>query len=181
MQTAENSSPEYYGPTPPVSLTDGYVIGLEKLADCLSELMPLHQEQVAVTDMHMLSFPVKFNYWMYLLSEQRSQQVLFTLRKDGKVVGNLVYTIKPAANFKDAIGAVDCGLYIYPENRGGGRAVKLMRYAEEVLKELGVHYIVHGDKSLAGGADLSKFFQRQGYKPYSVEYVKEIGKVEPKS
>lgn len=181
MQTAKKISPQYFGSIPPATLPDGYVIGLEKLRNCLGELVKMHQEQAKVTEAHMLSFPVDFNYWLYLLSEQKNKLAFFTLRQHDEVVGNLIYTLKPSANFKGHMGATDCGLYIYPAHRGGARAAKVMQYAEEVLETLGIHYIVHGDKSLCGGADLGKFFKRQGYKPYSVEYVKEIGKLEPKS
>jgi GNAT superfamily N-acetyltransferase len=74
--------------------------------------------------------------------------------------------------------ATDVGLYVQPAHRRRGTAIKLMEYAEKCLKILGVNFITHGHKGPAGGPDLDKFFRRRGYKPYAVEYMKEIAPLE---
>ncbi len=177
MLAERDNSPYYYGPHSPVAYL-GYHIGMERMVDVLPEIRSLHKEECAVTEACWLSFPTEINYFMYLSAEQSKQLIMFTVRRDGEIVGNLLYHIKPYENVVGALGATDTGLYIKPDFRIPNLARKLMEYAESVLKQVGVHYIVHGDKAPVGGADLKNFFGRQGYKPFSVSYVKEINPLE---
>ncbi len=169
-------APEYYGATPPAYVGD-YTSGMERISDICFEIRDLHEAEANTTE-KWLSFPSEIDYRRYIALEHESRLVLFTLRHCGILVGNLSYILGPYANCVGVVSANDTGIYINPVHRVGSLAMKLMRYAEETLTSLGVHYIVHGDKSPVDGTDLGRFFGHLGYKPFAVQYVKEINELE---
>jgi GNAT superfamily N-acetyltransferase len=180
MSASGQKHPHYYGANPPAYYGD-YTIGLEKMTDVLLEFSRVHCEELEETEPRWLTFPIRANYRMYMQAELASKMVMFTLRHKDVPVGSLLYFLKQSPNVAGAMMASDAGLYITPEHRKGRLGIRLMDYAEDTLKALGIHYIVHSDKSPAGGMNLGKLFNRQGYKPFAVSYVKEINELESKS
>jgi hypothetical protein len=56
----------------------------------------------------------------------------------------------------------------------GTAVIRLLNYAEDILKRLGVQYITIGDKSPSGGASLGKLLGRRGYKPFAITHIKKL-------
>jgi GNAT superfamily N-acetyltransferase len=176
-ENIQSPAPAQYYAIDPVTVGE-YTIGLERMATLLPDIRALHEEECAVTEACWLAWPVNINYFMYLAAEQQNRLVVFTVRHNEEIVGNLLYFLNEYENVRGALGAGDGGLYITPAHRKGSLALHLMKYAEHCLKQLGVHYITHGDKSPSGGPNLEKFFKHLGYRPIAVEYVKEINPLE---
>lgn len=167
-----NPAPKYFAV--PTTEYHGYTIGVEKLRDIVFEIKDLNMEECLLTESCWLDRSVKIDYGAYLRWEASNTFFIVTVRKGGAIVGNLMYFIRPQPNMGGALGASDNGLYLVKEHRKGRLAYKMMEYAEAVLRNVGVKFIVHGDKGPSGQQDLGKFFGRRGYKPFSVLYVKEL-------
>ena len=62
--------------------------------------------------------------------------------------------------------------YVYKEHRKQGRM--LLEYFEEAAKNIGCSQIVMALMCNSGAEKLGKFYERMGYKPFEVQYMKEI-------
>lgn len=99
------------------------------------------------------------NYDYVLTCEQQGKYVLFTARRDGKLVGNTgcylynsLHTNKPAAK--------EDTMYVVPEERRGRTAIYFFQYCERQLVKLGAQEITVSTKT---SNDVHRLWERQGY------------------
>lgn len=114
-----------------------YVFAREKLEDVLDELSILHRLQWDEVEHCRKGLPFTPDYMRMMTAERAGRYVLFTIRKDGALVGNCglyvstsVVTRLPAAT-EDA-------LFILKDERRGWLAKRFMQYMERCLRQLGV-------------------------------------------
>jgi GNAT superfamily N-acetyltransferase len=151
----------------------GYLIGVEKFRDVLMEARPMFEQQAAEAE----SFLVRDanpNWAMYIGWEQHHEYILFTVRKEGKLVGNMMFFLSPYPNTGGQPFAHDNGFWLDPDHRKGMLGKKMLDYAEDTLRRLGMSFILMGDKAPAGGPDLGPLMKRAGFKPVTRNYVKEL-------
>lgn len=135
-----------------------------------SEMIPLaadHLDEVS----HIDGLEFKPDPMAYMRACLAGRCKAYTVRNEDKLLGYLVYSIEPMLNFGDKLVAKQELLYIIPEKRKGMLGVKLIKFSEKMLKELGVNIIV---QHTTVKNDVSSLFKRLGYKECDILLSKEI-------
>lgn len=144
------------------------VIRLEKFADVLPELHPLHVLHWGETERHRHGLKMRPDYEQMALRERRGRLVQVTARKAGVLVGHLRMLLCTSVHTQTEYGEEDT-LFIAPEHRGGFLVMQMMRYAEGVLLDLGALEI-RANSKLVNRADV--LMRRLGYEPVAIQFVK---------
>lgn len=106
----------------------------------------------------------------YLL-QQGIAQVAYD---EDELVGFILLAVGPVPFTKSAMAATEMAFYVKPDYRDDGVGRKLLRQAENVAKQLGLHKVnmLHlGDSEAAKN---EKFYSSQGYRPTEVAFTKDI-------
>lgn len=111
---------------------------VETVDQCIEELKPLleaHYEEIA-----MYKDKIKLNpdYNTYYQLEAHGNLHIVTVRDEGVLIGYYISYIHPNPHYRDHLFAVNDVLFVHPDYRGGTTAYRMIRYAQEKLKELGV-------------------------------------------
>lgn len=152
----------------------GYIIGHERIAEMEKDIRPLHAAHWQETETLYLDTPCDPDYTRYKNSEAAKQFVVFTVRKDGEMVGYIQYYVFRDMHSQHMYTAREDALFLAKEHRGGGLASKLIDYAEHCLKQLGCAYVGMSSKAPAGGPDIGKFLERKGYRPVAMYFSKKL-------
>lgn len=153
---------------------NGAKLGHERIADMVEELRILHAEHFQETETLYLESPFDPDYRRYIWSEKENQFVVFTARRDGKMIGYLQYYIFRDMHSQGMMTAREDAFFFTKAHRGGGTASRLLTYAEHCLKQLGCKYVGMSSKAPAGGPDIGKFLERKGYAPVALYYSKKL-------
>lgn len=137
-----------------------FLFAVEKIEDIEEEIKPLHQAHWSETEAHRHGIELKPDYDTFARYERAGRYILFTLRKDGRLLGNCTIYLTKSAHTQTLMGKEDT-LYLLPEARVGRTAAKFIDYCEQALKQLGVREVCVSVKT-ANKAGL--FFQMLGYK-----------------
>lgn len=125
-----------------------------------------HLREVQVIDKE----PV-VDYIAYIRASMRKDIVVFVAREEGKMVGYLAYWIVPDVNHEQFV-AQQAAVYLNESHRQGFNAVKMIKYAERVLKRsYQVETVVHISTVKK---DISPLFKYLNYKEAETLYIKEI-------
>lgn len=153
----------------------GYLIGHERIADMEEELKVLHAEHFEETETLYLDAPFNPDYARYKNSEAAHQFVVFTVRApDGEMVGYLQYYVFRDMHSQGMYTAREDAFFLSKDQRGGGIASHLLRFAEHCLKQLGCAYVGMSSKAPVGGPPIGKFLERKGYRPVALYYSKKL-------
>ena len=136
----------------------------------------LHQEHWNDTEVRYRGDGMNPDYERFARDQRNGHFTVFTARHidTAELVANLMYFLSHDYHNKDNLVGVEDAFFVTPEHRRGRLAIRLLDYAEEVLKGLGVNFVGMSDKSPCGGADLSRLLKRRGYNPVAVYYLKEL-------
>lgn len=132
----------------------------ESLFDILpemKELIELHYQEIAL-----YKDKVKLNpdWETYKKLEEQNQFFLFTARIDGELVGYSAFFLKPHIHYKDLLVASNDVLFLKKEHRAGRIGLKLIKYSEQRIKELGANKITWHIKVTN---DFRPMFHRMNY------------------
>ena len=116
--------------------------------------------------------PLVPDYNLFMSLEQQQMLHVFTARDDGKLVGYNVYTTTPTLHHQTTKVAVCDSIYVLPSYRGTWVGVKLIKFAETVLKDKGVSVVMMNAKSKH---DFGSMLNRLGYAQTEVQYTKHLG------
>lgn len=119
---------------------DGYVIRAERLADILPELHPLHELHWSETEGYRHGLALNPDYLAFIAAEKSGRMLLFTVRKDGELVGNMRFFISSSLHTQTTYASEDT-LYLVPSARGGFLSSALIKFAERSIKRLGIHEV----------------------------------------
>lgn len=166
---------EYFMSTP--EGYDGYTFGIEKIETILEEVKVLHNAHWEETEKLYLNYSINPDYERYIELEQLARFVLFTCRNNetGLLVGDLMYYLASSMHIKGVPQATEDAFFLLKEARNGLVAYKYLQYAGKALEDLGVKLIGMSDKSPCGGKSLAGLMKKAGYRPVSINYVKEVG------
>jgi N-acetylglutamate synthase-like GNAT family acetyltransferase len=114
-----------------------YTFARERLELILAEMKPLHQAHWDEKEVEEGRPGFKPNYEKFILFEQAGRALVFTLRRDGNLIGNFSLYLSESMHTQ-ALRSTEDTLYIIPEERKGRLAARLVGYAERALKQLGV-------------------------------------------
>lgn len=140
----------------------GLVFAVERMTDCIArgETQPLNAAHWDETEGYRHSQGMKVNYQSYVSMEGCGQLLYFTARRDGKLVGHLVYIVYTNRH-SSTLTAVEDFFYFIREERAGYTAVSLLRYAIRVLKACGCKEIGMSSKLTN---DIDALLKRVGFK-----------------
>lgn len=154
---------------------NGYVIGCESMENALEEIKHMHVTHWNETEILYLTRPIDIDYDRVIAIEKSNRLRLFTVRdSEGTLVGNLMYYLGKSTHFKGMTQATEDSFFLYKHVRQGRLAIKLLKYAEDVLVAGGVQLIGMSDKGPCGGKSLAKMMNMLGYNPVSTNYIKEV-------
>lgn len=150
----EKIEPEECGP---------FLFARERMQDILAELMPLHQSHWKETEEHRHGLELKPDYEKFIRHEQAGRCAVFTLRQDGRLLGNFSLYLSQSMHTQTLMATEDT-LFLLPEARKGRTAGRFIGYAERALKQLGVREINVSVKLVNKAL---RYFQIIGYKHVS--------------
>lgn len=106
-----------------------------RLKEEVNELFQKHWEEIALFKDRMKLNP---DWDFYTALYEQRQLGLYTARKGKKLIGYFVVIAKSHPHYKDHLVAVNDIIFVDPEYRKGLTGYKLIKFAKENLKELGV-------------------------------------------
>lgn len=139
---------------------EGFVFAVERMEDIQTEMEPLHRAHWDETEAHRHDLPFNPDYKAFIQYEQAGRFILFTLRKNERLVGNCAMYIDRSTHTQTLIATEDT-LYLLPEARKGTVAKEFIRFCEAALRRLRIKEITVTVKTV-NRAGL--FFQRMGYR-----------------
>lgn len=164
--------PRYY--TIPPRVAGSVVFGIEKFADMLDEVRPLHEMHYNETETEYLDDEYNPNYASYMEMEKDGRFVQFTCRIGLQLVGYLQYYVFRDLHTQRVYQAREDAFFLHPLVRGKKIAPQFLAYAEDALRALGCRYVGMTSKAPVGAPDIGPFLQKQGYRPVAVYYAKKL-------
>ena len=154
----------------------GCTFQLERLADILDELRPLHQEHWAETERYRHGIALRPDYERMMGFERRNRFLLFTVRRDGQLVGNCAMYIDHSTHTSRLVATEDT-LFLRESVRRGWLAKRFMQFVEECLRKIGVSEIRVSVKLNEDGTPMNSLpvLSRMGYRQTAVEMTKVFG------
>lgn len=145
--------------------------GRETVASVWDEIQPLLRQHYDELTWRKEKFTLDPDRERYLALETAGRLRVYSMRRDGILVGYSCYLVSPALHYKGVLMAVNDVLYVSPEERGL-EPIKFMRWCEKELKNDGVQCItLHIKKSMNWG----RLAERMGYEVVETNHLKWIG------
>src|SRR6478736_3033757 len=95
-----------------------FIFAIERMARIEDEVRPLHQAHWQETEGHRHGLELEPDYATFKRYEQAGRYVLFTLRSEGRLLGNCAMYLSESAHTKTLIATEDT-LFLLPEARKG--------------------------------------------------------------
>lgn len=137
-----------------------FIFAVERIEDIADEIKPLHRAHWDETETHSHGLPFNPDYETFVRYERAGRYVLFTLRIEGKLLGNCAMYLNKSTHTQTLIATEDT-LFLLPEARKGRMAFKFVDYIESALRQIGVREITISVKVVNKAG---KFFQVIGYR-----------------
>lgn len=135
------------------------IIQKETFTDTVEETLPLliaHWEEVALRK----DVPLEVVWPLYYALEKAGSLQVFTVRREGEIVGYSWFFVRPHPHYKSVMMASNDVLFLRKDARQGWTGVRLIKFAETSLKAMGVNRIAY---HLKYDHDFSRILTRLGY------------------
>ena len=116
---------------------------LSQVEDDSKYLLELHWNEVALNKEHIKLNP---DWESYYELEQVGNLRIFTARNKGTFVGYFVVIVNSNLHYKDHLFAANDIIYLHKDYRKGFTGIKLIKFAEECLREDGVSVLAINTK-----------------------------------
>lgn len=116
---------------------------LSQVEDDSKYLLELHWNEVALNKEHIKLNP---DWESYYELEQVGNLRIFTARNKGTLVGYFVVIVNSNLHYKDHLFAANDIIYLHKDYRKGFTGIKLIKFAEECLREDGVSVLAINTK-----------------------------------
>lgn len=123
----------------------------------LKSLLDKHYEELTLDKDVVKLDPI---WSLYGELEEKNQFFLFTVRDEDVLVGYSAFFMKPHIHYKDLMVATNDVIFLKKEYRLGITGIKLLKYSEQKIKELGAKKITWHVKYLN---DFRPILHRMGY------------------
>lgn len=133
------------------------VESFKDLRDEIDDLWLSHYKEIA---RHQDKIALSPDYDRYMELDQAGVLHIVTARDESKLVGYFFSFVMPNLHYKEHLMSMNDLLYILPSHRKGRIGTKMLQYAEETLKEMGVTKMMINVK-LAN--DFGVLLERLGY------------------
>jgi GNAT superfamily N-acetyltransferase len=133
---------------------------VEKVLETKKELEVLldkHYEELTLNKDVVKLKPI---WSLYKELEDKNQFVLFTARDNNELIGYSAFFLKSHIHYEDLIVASNDVLFLKSEYRLGTTGIKLLKYSEQKVKELGANKITWHVKA---SNDFRPILHRMGY------------------
>ncbi|ODT85353.1 MAG: hypothetical protein ABS69_00850 [Nitrosomonadales bacterium SCN 54-20] len=127
--------------------------------DIMDEVKPLHAAHWLETEQSRHGLALSPDYKEFVRYELSGRYVLFTVRHEGRLVGNCAMYLAKSAHTATLIATEDT-LFLLQEARKGRNAQRFIDYCEKALYQIGVREIEVSVKTTNRAA---RFFQMLGY------------------
>ena len=132
---------------------------VEAYSDCIEEMKghyEEHYDELSVTK----TVALEPDYEAYYALERNGFSKVITCRKDGVLIGYIIFVITPHLHYKSCVTAMEDIYYVAKQERKGRVGIKLFQYAEQYLKSIGVNRVIYSTKI---HLDNSRLFEYLGY------------------
>lgn len=148
-----------------------FTFHVQRYIDALPELKELHHLHWLETEKHRHNLPFNMNYEDYLRADRAGGIVLFTIRKEGRLVGQSTMRLHFSTHTQTLVSDEDT-LFLHSDYRGGSTIFKFIAYMDDVLTGMGVKEVRVSSK-IINSAD--KLMMRCGFVPFATQLVKFLG------
>lgn len=136
IQNEERSNAINIQDIPAIEYAD-HLIQVERIEDVLHELKPVHAAHWQETERYRHGIALNPDYNYMINAERSGRFMLFTVRNQSGVVGNCMMYLSRSTHTQRWVAEEDT-IFILPEYRKGRLGVRLIRYVEDVLRNMGV-------------------------------------------
>jgi len=143
----------------PAEEYEGCLILAERIEDLVDEIKPLHAAHWAETESYRHGIELNADYDYMVNAERQGRFILFTVRYEGTLVGNCMMYLSKSTHTQKWVAEEDT-IFILPEYRKGRLGVRLIRYVEDVLRNMGISEIRITVKTVN---TVAKLMMRMGY------------------
>lgn len=151
----------------------GFVFAVERYADCLDELKPLHRAHWLETEKYRHELPLDPDYDGFLRMEMAGRLMLFTIRKDGELVGHTTMKLMRSMHSQTLVANED-SLFLRADQRGNPFVMlSFIRYAADTLFAHADVKEIRVSSKIINKAD--KLMVRAGFEPFAIQLVKMAG------
>ncbi len=140
-----------------MNATRGSNFAREKYADIIDEIHLLLPQHYAEVKLQPDQITLNLDDGYYRQMEDLGNLVLIAARADGKLVGYATVFLKADIHSAHTLVGFTDSYFLHPQYRRGWTGVKLIRFIEQTLKELGVKKIYIGATQHIGTASLFRF------------------------
>lgn len=144
--------------------------GIERFPDAWPELKPLlelHWREIA----HYLDIPLDVDEAFYRGVDAAGALRIFTVRAGGALVGYAVFFVKHNPHYQGSLQAVQDVLFLHPAFRNGSVGARLIRHADEQLRDEGVQAVYHHVKR---AHNFGPLLERMGYELVDLIYARRL-------
>lgn len=147
----------------------------ERLEDCWDEVVKNSREHWNETEGHRHDQSFNPDKERYLHFENMGIYYQFTVRDEGKLVGNCGMYVMKSMHTQELVATEDTW-YLLPDYRKAGSGVRLYRYVEKFLENLGVVEIT---MSARIGNKSGQIMEKLGYNKTAYQYSKHLVQTAP--
>ncbi len=155
----------------PTPASKAVEFAVEKFSDTVveaSELLRLHYAEIAP---YQDLFKLNPDIATYMKLQATGILYIVTARSAGKLVGYVSLIVKEHVHYKDVLMATDDIHFLHPDWRKGGTGLRMLKFAEQKMREMGVKVMALRTKVASNHGVL---FERLGYEPMDVVYLKRL-------
>ena len=141
-------------------------------------LMPLREECQAIIHRHWEAIALNKDtvplepIWEYYEAMEKAEQIyLFTARDDGRLIGYANFIRVRCLHYGSLMGAECDVFWVDPDVRGPRVGFRLMKFAEQGLRESGVNKVVNKSKI---AHPLDRFFETLGYTAFETVWARNL-------
>lgn len=135
------------------------------------EILPLLQEHANALSPHMGKYPLRINAEVYHKLEECGLLHIMVARAKGRIVGYCSFIKSASLHYAGVINFDADAFYLKPQYRKGTAGYRLLKESHRMCKEAGATHIVQRCKI---HADLTKLFERMGFKKIEYTFLKEV-------
>lgn len=151
------------------SYAAGYTYQVESFEKCRKDFEPFvmkHWNELGLTKEDV---PIDFDWNRFFEQDRKGKLHTVTVRKDGQLVGYHIAFIGSHPHYKSTLHAMVDLYYLEPTLRRGKVGMKMFKFAEEELKQIGVKKIYTGCKVKL---DHTRLFEFLGYEFSDKQFIK---------
>jgi len=147
----------------------GVTFGVERIKDIVEEISPLHAAHWEESEGFRHGLPLSPNYKQWIDDEINGGFVIFTVRDSSGALKGYCQVYVSSSNHTGVKICNEDALYLHPDVRSGFTCSRFAKYAEKVVRRLGVKEV---RLSVKVTNDIWKLWERIGYQRTGHELVK---------